>query len=195
MDSAMAAMRARRAVICTGLCIAAAVGRATAAEQPADETAVWTPKESHFLYQGFTAEYSCDGLRDKMRRVLLVLGAREDLKLQSSCSTPSGPDPFPGVWIKMNVLQPAPQASSAAGGTVAAHWQSVNLVLERDPLAAATDCELVEQVKTHVLPLFTVRNVRFHSACVPHQPQIGGTELRAEVLMADSERAAPAAAR
>ena len=195
MDSAVAAIRAGRAAIVTVLGILAGAGTVMAAEPGADESAVWTPKESHFLYQGFTAEYSCDGLRDKMRRVLLLLGARADLKLQSSCSNPSGPDPFPGVWIKMNVLQPAPQAAGAAANTVPAHWQSVNLVLERDPLAAATDCELVEQVKTHVLPLFTVRNVRFHSACVPHQPQIGGTQLTAEVLVADSGHAAPTAAR
>jgi hypothetical protein len=165
------------------------------AAEPAGEPAVWTSKELHFVYQGFTAKYSCDGLRDKMRQVLLALGARDDLQVRSyGCSTSSGPDPFPGVRVQMNVLQPqAGAGGSAASGVVAAHWKPVTLSLDRDPLAAATDCELVEQVKRYVLPLFTTRNVQFRSACVPHQAAIGGTELRADVLVPDEER--PTAAR
>ena len=40
------------------------------------QSAVWTQKEFQFVYQGFTTKYSCDGLRDKMRTVVLELGAR-----------------------------------------------------------------------------------------------------------------------
>src|SRR6266699_5840765 len=67
--------------------------------------AVWTPRELLFIYQGFTARYSCDGLRDKVRSILLELGAREDLKVtETPCSELGRPDPFPGVRIKINVL-------------------------------------------------------------------------------------------
>ena len=72
--------------------------------------AVWADKELTFVYQGFTTKYSCDGLRDKMRGVLLDLGAeKKSLKvLQLGCSSAAGrPDPFPGVRAKMRVLQPA----------------------------------------------------------------------------------------
>ena len=64
------------------------------------QLAVWTDKELTFVYQGFTTRYSCDGLRDKVRGVLLDLGAqKKGLKvMQLGCSSPSGrPDPFPGV--------------------------------------------------------------------------------------------------
>ena len=155
---------------------------------------VWTAKDMRFEYQGFMSRYSCDGLRDKMRKVLLDLGARPDLQVSSyGCSRLSGPDPFPGVRIKMNVLQPAPDsASGAKDATVAAHWKTMDVTLERDPVAAAGDCELVEQIHQKILPLFTTRNVEYSSACVPHQLSVGGTRLRADVLVADAR--APVAA-
>jgi hypothetical protein len=137
------------------------------------QSAVWAQKEFSFTYQGFTTKYSCDGLHDKMRRVLLQLGARkEDLKISDwGCSGRSGvPDPFPGVAVKMSVLS---------------HWRAVELKLDTESLSEAGDCELVEQVKQNVLPLFTTRNVDFKSTCVPHQLTPGGTQLAADVLTPD----------
>jgi hypothetical protein len=154
------------------------------------QPAVWTPKELTFIYQGFTSRYSCEGLRDKVRRALLALGARADLSVTASgCTSPDGrPDPFPGVRIKMNVLAAAPDAQTAANGdsaaVVGADWKRVDLRLNTDPLAEAGDCELIEQIKSKILPQFSTRNVDFSSHCVPHQLSPGGTWLRADVLMA-----------
>lgn len=158
------------------------------------ETAVWTPKELLFIYQGFTTRYSCDGLRDKVRSILLELGAREDLKItETPCSELGRPDPFPGVRIKMNVLQPAGDNSAAAGTqSVPAHWKRIDLTPERDAVSAAGDCELIEQVKQSILPLFATRSVEYSSNCLPHQLQIGATRLRAEVLVRDQKSGKPA---
>src|ERR1700760_4592296 len=56
------------------------------------QSAVWTEKELTFVYQGFTTRYSCDGLRDKVRGVLLDLGAeKKGLKvMQMGCSSSIG---------------------------------------------------------------------------------------------------------
>jgi hypothetical protein len=154
------------------------------------ESAVWTPRELSFVYQGFTTEYSCDGLRDKVRSVLLELGAREDLTVtESPCASLGQPDPFPGVRIKMNVLQPADGESAAAGQSVPAHWKRVDLTPQRDAVRAAGDCELIEQISQRILPLFATRNVEYSSNCVPHQSQSGATRLRAEVLIPDQKSA------
>jgi len=171
-----------------------AAGDETEAAAARGESAVWTPKELNFVYQGFTATYSCDGLRDKVRSILLELGARQDLQVrESACSSLGRPDPFPGVRIKMNVLQPAADKSATAGTqSVPAHWKAVDLTPDRDAVSAAGDCELVEQVKQSILPLFTTRNVQYSSNCVPHQLQIGATRLRAEVLVPDQKNAKPA---
>lgn len=159
--------------------------------------AVWTPKELRFVYMGFTSHYSCDGLRDKMRAILLQLGARSDLTVQEvPCSGMAGrPSEFPGVTVKMNVLTPWDAASSNAAATpVPAHWKVVDISTEHDPLREAGDCELIEQVKSRALPLFSTRNVEYHSTCVPHQLQIGGTQLKPEVLIADDQRSPAAGA-
>src|ERR1700726_5297681 len=109
----------------------AATGWAAADEAGAaaahSESAVWTPKELTFVYQGFTTRYSCDGLRDKVRSVLLDLGAqKKDLKvMELGCSSPSGrPDPFPGVRVKLKVLQPTGSVDPKQTDQipVAAHW-------------------------------------------------------------------------
>jgi hypothetical protein len=162
------------------------------AEAPADTSppawAVWTPKELRFVYMGFTSHYSCDGLRDKMRAILLQMGARPDLTVREvPCSAPAGrPSEFPGVTVSMNVLAPWDATKTNANVTpVPAHWKPVEISTDRDPLREAGDCELIEQVKSRVLPLFNARQVDYRSSCVPNQLQIGGTKLKAEMLVAD----------
>jgi len=166
------------------------------AEPPAQNSpptwAVWTPKELRFTYMGFTSHYSCDGLADKMRLILRQLGARPDLKVREvPCSGSFGtPSAFPGVTVNMNVLTPWDATGANASVTpVPAHWKLVELSTDRDPLREAGDCELIEQVKAHVLPLFSARNVDYRSTCVPNQLQIGGTVLKAEVLIAEDQQA------
>jgi hypothetical protein len=166
------------------------------AEAPAESSppawAVWTPKELRFVYLGFTSHYSCDGLADKMRGILLQLGARPDFKLRElPCSGSFGkPTAFPGVTVNMSVLTPWDATSANATVTpLPAHWKLVELSTDRDPLREAGDCELIEQVKAHVLPLFSARNVDYRSTCVPNQLQVGGTVLKAELLIPDDQQA------
>jgi len=170
---------------------------AAPAETAPPTWAIWTPKELRFVYMGFTSHYSCDGLADKMRMILLQLGARPDLKIREvPCSGSFGrPTEFPGVTVNMSILTPWDAATANASVTpVPAHWKLVELSTDRDPLREAGDCELIEQVKAHVLPLFSARNVDYHSTCVPNQLQIGGTVLKAEVLIADDQQTGAAKA-
>jgi hypothetical protein len=166
------------------LCLASAP--LWAAEGSESVPAAWADKELNFVYQGFTTKYSCDGLRDKMRSVLLDLGAeKKSLKvLQSGCSSPVGrPDPFPGVRAKMRVLQPA--SDSAGEKAVAAHWKPVDLKLRDSFTTDSGECELVEQIKQKVLPLFATRNVQLQSNCIPHQVTATRPTLKLEVLAPD----------
>lgn len=174
---------------------AGTVAAADAAPDVADaQPATWTPKELNFTYQGFTTHYSCDGLREKVRSALLALGARrKGLAVhESGCSRLNGgPEPFPGVRIKMQVLTPVAAAATPDANTAAAHWKTVDLRLDRDALSESGDCELLEQIKQSILPLFTTRNIKYSSTCVPHQLSVGGTTLRADVLVSDAPDANP----
>jgi hypothetical protein len=171
-------------------------GAAAARADDAGVQAVWTPKKLQFTFMGFTARYSCDGLADKMKRVLLDLGARPDLKLNAiGCSGGFGrPSPFPGVSGTVQVLQPlGDQSPGPDTKVIPAHWKSVVVAPRGDPLNAAGDCELTEQIKQRILPMFATRNIEYSSTCIPNQLQVGGTRLSAEVLIADPSPApAPA---
>lgn len=155
------------------------------------EAAVWTPKEVQFTYMGFTTHYTCDGLRDTVREMLLQLGARkDDLKVyETPCSgDPNRPNPFPGVKIKMSVLTPVSGSTPAGVKPVQARWKTVKLPYRENGLNAAGQCELLEQFNKTVMPLFTTRNVDLNATCVPHQLSPIGTKLQAEVLVTDQKQ-------
>ncbi|HEV2228978.1 MAG TPA: hypothetical protein VGR86_08470 [Steroidobacteraceae bacterium] len=159
-----------------------------AGASPADDQATWVPKEINFVYTGFTTKYSCDGFQAKMRGILLQLGARDDLKVtRYGCFQAYAPETTPGVRIVMHVLQPA---KGTAAQTVSAHWKSVDLLANRELFDAAKDCELIAQIDQQILPLFATRNVDYSARCSANAPLIGGTRLKAEVLLADSGAAA-----
>jgi hypothetical protein len=163
--------------------IAAVPGLAAAQD---DVSAVWVPKHIQFVYQGFTTHYSCDGLQDRIRGMLEKLGAH-DLKVrQFGCVRMSGPTLFPGVQVDMRVLVPRSSAEAAnsknASAPVQAQWSNVVLMPENGSFNEQGDCELIEQFKRTFLPLFTTRNVKYGSTCVPHQLTLG-THLSAEVLV------------
>ena len=156
--------------------------------------AAWTPKELNFTYQqAFTTKYSCDGLRQRMTEVLGELGA-QDVHLRSmGCAHLVGPDVFPGVHIRMSVLVPAREW--VIGRTVPAHWKRVDLVSDRNVADPETDCELMQQIKQKLLPLFATRKVDYSAVCQKKTLLPGGTVLKAEVLVPDRSAAAAAVTR
>ena len=89
------------------------------------------------------------------------------------------PDPFAGVKIKMNLLEPAGPRPG-----LAAHWKRVDLLGDRELLEAAADCELIEQIAQKILPLLSVRNVDYHATCQANLLP-GAVQLKADVLVAD----------
>jgi hypothetical protein len=170
------------------MCVAAwAAASSQSSAASTHEFAVWVPLQLTFQYRHLTTAYSCSGLQQRMKSILLELGARSDLDVRPyGCTQLSGPDPFAGVLIKMNVLEPA---GSRPG--LAAHWRTVDLLANRELLQAAGDCELIEQIAQKILPLFTVRNVNYNATCPPRSLQPGATRLKADVLVAD-QRPPPA---
>jgi hypothetical protein len=192
--------------------LVAPVWAADAGSAPAaaveSQPAVWTDKELTFVYQGFTTRYSCDGLRDKVRGVLLDLGAqKKGLKVQElGCSSPTGrPDPFPGVRVKMRILQPAAgtadgqtgaaaAVTSPAGTPVPAHWKPLDLKLRDSFTTDSGECELVEQIRHAIVPLFATRNVDLKTNCIPHQATATRPTLKLEVLAPDEDAQHPAEA-
>ncbi len=171
--------------------LAAAADSAPAASTP--QPARWTQKKIFFVYMGIQTTYSCEALTDEVREVLLELGARHtDIDVhEAGCTSGfNAPTVHPAVAGTFSVLEPVPPeqaySPSATAGTVAAHWQSVQLHLARPGRDVNGQCELLDQLKHSVLPLFATRNVQYESTCSPRQLIVGGTSLRLEVLEPDS---------
>lgn len=156
---------------------------------PASVQAVWVPHQVRFVYQAVTAFYSCDALRDEIERLLTKLGARDLTVRADPCLRPGGVDPYPGVEVTMRVLVPAGSSVDAASH-VAAHWHKVALASGAGESNAGGRCELVEQFRRVLLPLFQARHIDMRAHCRAHQVM---TEpcLSAEVLVSDSPHAPP----
>ena len=80
------------------LLVACALPLAARAEPPAQADqgvvkAVWKPQQVDFFFQSFTVFYTCDGLRGRLRKLLLAAGARpKDLKIQvNGCDSSDTP--------------------------------------------------------------------------------------------------------
>jgi len=183
LTSRFIAARAGRAAIFAGalvLSIASLADDSAAAGGPG----TWQSHKYTFQFMGFTSTYSCDGLADKLRIVLLAAGARADLKsVPGACASGFGrPDKFARADLTFYTLAPAD--SGTAGGGVQGVWRPVTFAARQPRELARGDCELMEQFRQQVLPMFTTRNVVSNTTCVPHQESGSNIDLRFEAFAA-----------
>ena len=127
--------------------------------------AKWVPRKVHFMYtpvtpSNVTTYYSCDKLQAQMTTILKQLGARDAVVEPFGCATNGGAERFAGVDATFSVLEPAGSSDQAAvsSDSVDAHWDKVTL-------RSGASCDLIEQVKREILPLFSTRNPS--SGCSP----------------------------
>jgi hypothetical protein len=145
---------------------------ALAADAPASPAArgSWQSHKYSFQFLGFTSTYSCDGLADKLKELLLAAGARADAKSQpGACAAPFGQaDKFARADLSFSTLAPLDDDASS-GKSVNGTWSAVILAAHAPRDLQIGDCELVEQFRQQVLPMFTTRNVVSNTTCIPNQ--------------------------
>ncbi len=152
--------------------------------------AVWKVQRVEFFYVGRTSRYSCDGLRDKVRAMLIDLGARRDPSVTAiGCSgydrLSSGPA---GLRLKIEFVSaalPEPGARPMRLGDLAAvdaRFQPFRIASDAFRNMGIGDCELVQQFSQQILPKFTVRGVSLDVVCVPYQPGSSRFLVRDEIL-------------
>src|ERR1700685_3956827 len=144
---------------------------------------VWQNHEYSFQFLGFTTTYSCDGLATKLKLLLIAAGARADAKsISGACSRGYGtPDKFARAYLKFYTLAPVGTADNASPPINGA-WRSV-VIADRSPRELRLgDCEVVEQFRDKVLPMFTTRDVENRMTCVPNQLSGSGINLKFEVF-------------
>jgi hypothetical protein len=152
----------------------------------APEPGVWQKHQYSFAFMGFTTTYSCDGLADKVKVLLLAAGARKDAKSRSgACATPYGrPDKFARADLTFYTLTPRGGDKTMEGEPADGVWRPVAFSRHSPRELARGDCELVEQFASSVLPMFTTRNIENHTTCVPHQDSGSVIDLKFESFTA-----------
>jgi hypothetical protein len=163
--------------------------------------AVWTPQELQFKLDENPVQYTCQQFRDKIKAILLAMGARKDLHVDPTpCTntridygrTPGiygvpigikdGPAIVPKASIRMQVLKALDEPRPDAGG-IPAHWKSID-VMDKDFPLDRYDCTLAKQIVESLLPLFSTRSVEYNSPrCYPSGA--ADVHLRFEVLVTD----------
>jgi hypothetical protein len=152
----------------------------------------WQKHEYAFQYMGFTSTYSCDGLADKIKVLLLAAGARNDVKsTPGACASGFGrPDKFARADLTFYTLAPLGGSAPTDAKPVDGRWLPVSLTNRSPRQLAIGDCELVEQFRNNVLPMFTTRNVQNRTTCVPYQESGSVIDLHFESFAAVPPRGA-----
>ena len=163
------------------------------AASPPPTPGVWQKHQFAFQFMGFTTTYSCDGLADKLKILLLAAGARSDVKSQpGACSAPYGrPDKFARADLTFYTLAPAADAAGDAAADakpVNGVWRKVSLASRSPRELQVGDCEAVDQFRTQVLPMFATRNVENRTTCIPYQESGTVIDLRFESFTAAAPR-------
>jgi hypothetical protein len=182
---------------------------ADATPSVAPVVAVWKMQQLTFEYRGSSTFYSCRSLHDKLKVILIGVGAREAMDLRSyTCDEASGIARFqirfesPVVATPENVIAITTHDSTAelvarVNGKhlenavdvqrFAAEWRTVSFARDREMKLAPGDCELVEQVRQQILPQLSIQIVRDNVRCSAALGNISPPRLTVSALMATNE--------
>ncbi len=154
--------------------------------------AVWKEQHLEFSYMGRTARYSCQGLRDKMRSLLLDLGARRDLQVALLGCNESAPLGRGYLGPRLSLIFSSPALPDASAkplhpgdlAAVDARYEPFTLTSDAFRNYGVGDCELVEEFAREILPHLSARNVKQDITCIPYQASGSRFLVRGEILRA-----------
>jgi hypothetical protein len=152
---------------------------------PADVvTGVWQHHKATFSYFGITSLFTCDGLEDQVRQILVHLGARRDAKVRASgCPGPYNA-PSHSAWVDADFYALAPAADAKRADTVKANWTPLEVTARRPYFMGDGDCELIQAMKDLIIKNFALRDVEYRTNCVPHEQWMDSFAIRGQALKA-----------
>src|SRR6201996_6851584 len=154
--------------------------------------AVWKEQRLEFSYTGRTARYSCQGLRDKMRSLLLDLGARRDLQVALLGCDESAPLGRGYIGPRLSLIFSSPALPDASTkplhpgdlSAVDARYEPFTLKSDAFRNYGVGDCELVEEFVREILPRLSARVLKQDITCIPYQATGSRFFVRGEILRA-----------
>jgi len=199
-------------LVCLGGFAALHGSTVAATEAPARDAriaAVWKVQQLTFEYRGYSTLYGCRSLQQKLKVILIGVGAREGIDLRSYyCDEQSGIARFqiriesPVIATPENVraltTHDARQElvarvngtrldSAADVQSFAAVWRTVSFARDRGMRLAAGDCELVQQIRQQILPQLSVQILYDNVHCSAAFGNIAPPRLTVSALVAANE--------
>jgi hypothetical protein len=153
--------------------------------------AVWKEQHLNFFYMGRTSRYSCEGLRDKVRAMLLDLGARRDIRVTAlGCDEAAARERPGSLGPSLNIVVFTPALPDASAkpprpgdlAAVYARFEPFTITSDAFRNMGIADCELVEEFSRQILPKLAARNLKQDITCVPLQQSGSRFLVRGEVL-------------
>jgi hypothetical protein len=160
------------------------------AQSPADESvveAVWKPQRMNFVYRGYSTLYSCRGLQAKLQKILTTVGARGGIELRAySCddelsvarfqiALTSPVEATPENVQQLTTYDEREELVARVRGErlqtaedlqrFPAVWKTISFARSREMKLAPGDCELVQQLRQHILPRMSVQIVSDRVQC------------------------------
>lgn len=148
------------------------------------ERSAWKHHHSTFSYYGLTALYTCDGLEEKVKQILLYLGARPDAQVQATgCGPgPDSPSHTAFVTVDFNTVQAEATPDSGDAVGVQAQWAGRQVAPRHPRFIDAGDCELIDGLRAVLKDGFSWRGLDYSATCVPYDLTLGDFNVRGEVL-------------
>jgi hypothetical protein len=168
------------------LALSAGGSASAAGAEPAAADAVagvWRHHQVTFNYMAFTSLYTCSGLEDQVRRILVHLGARKDLKVRAVGCPGTDGTPSRNAFVDADFYSLAP-AEAAGSDTVTARWTALELSPQRPSFMGDGDCELVERMKDTIIQNFSLRGIEYRTDCLPHEIWPEGFSVKGQTLRA-----------
>ncbi len=143
--------------------------------------AQWEVHQVRFLFTGFSTAYTCDGIEHSLRRLLKILGARDDVRVETSCT--NGRDPNRIHRVKLAFAMPVPADSSDLSSEVfPARWEDVKVVGQSSRYLDNGDCELLEQFERQVMPKLKIKNTGRKIRCAPYRSEYNRIRVKISAL-------------
>jgi hypothetical protein len=167
------------------LLLAGSVAHAQSQPDAAVVEAVWKPQRINFVYRGYSTLYSCGSLQAKLEKILTTVGARGGVELRAySCdevlarfeialispveATPENVEELTTYDARDELIARVRGEQLASAEDLQrfpAVWKTISFARSREMRLAPGDCELVLQLRRHILPRMAVQVVNDQVRC------------------------------
>jgi hypothetical protein len=197
-------MRNRSTFPLLALCASGLLPIASHAAATDSVPSTWNVQEIRYNYVGFTTAYNCDAAEDKIKQILLTLGAHPSTQVRAAgCDlnrpsrhfflTVTSATPVPatdavavpakGEKTRQQLVERLGSKNPIGTDQFPAAWKSIDLSRDRKLDLRPGDCELMEGLRDNVLPKLSVKVESDQVQCTPRQVGISTPELKVSALV------------